>query len=104
MKILEVLIDKMDDTLEEIEFYATKAHHCKTEHKALADTYIKVAEMHVDIYTMLHDRVVELINEEKRKGVTPPPEMMAIWNYEHEKFVKDFAEVKFMVEDYKKSY
>lgn len=104
MKILEVLINKMNDTLEEIEFYATKAHSLKQEYKSLADTYIKVADMHIDIYTMLHDRVIELINEEKRKGVAVPPEMLAIWNYEHEKLVKDFSEVKFMVEDYKKNY
>ena len=104
MKILKDLIDKMDDTLDEIEFYATKAHHFRTEHKALADTYIKVADMHIDIYTMLHDRAVELINEEKRKGIVPPPEMTAIWNYEHEKLVREFSEAKFLVEDYKKSY
>lgn len=104
MKILENLIEKMDDTLEEIEFYGEKAHHFRTEHKALADTYIKVADMHIDIYTMLHDRVVELINEEKRKGVTPPPEMLAIWEYEHSKLISEFNEAKFLVDDYKKSY
>ena len=104
MKILKDLIEKMDDTLDEIEFYGTKAHHLRAEHKALADTYIKVADMHIEIYTMLHDKVVELINEEKRKGIAPPPEMMAIWNYEHEKLVKEFSEAKFLVEDYKKSY
>lgn len=100
MKILTDLIDKMEDTLEEIEFYATKAHHFKTEHKALADTYIKVASMHVNIYNMLHDRVVELIDEEKRKGVQPPPEMVAIWNYQHEKLVREFSEAKYLIESY----
>ena len=104
MKILKDLIEKMDDTLDEIEFYGSKAHHLRTEHKPLADTYAKVGEMHVDIYTMLHDKAVELINEEKKKGITAPPEMLAIWNYEHEKLVKEFAEAKFLVEDYKKSY
>lgn len=80
MKILKDLIEKMDDTLEEIEFYAKEAHHLRVVHKALADTYAKVGEMHVEIYKMLHDRVVALINEEKQKGVAVPPEMMAIWD------------------------
>ena len=104
MKILKDLIEKMDDTLDEIEFYGEKAHHFRAEHKALADTYAKVGEMHIEIYTMLHDKAVELINEEKRKGITPPVEMLAIWNYEHEKIVKEFAEAKFLIDDYKKSY
>ena len=104
MKILVSLIDKANDTMDEIEWYAEKARHIRTEHKELADTYIKVAEMHIDIYKMLHERMVDLIDEERRKGRTPPPEMLAVWEYEHERLVKDFAEAKYLVEDYKKSY
>jgi hypothetical protein len=102
MKILKDLIEKANDTMEEIEWYAEKAHHLRVEHKALADTYIKIAEMHVGIYSMLHDRMVALIDEEKKKGVTVPVAMQSIWDYEHEKLVKEFAEAKFMIEEYKK--
>jgi hypothetical protein len=102
MKILKDLIEKANDTMEEIEWYAEKAHHLRAEHKGLADTYIKLAEMHIEIYGMLHGKMVSLIEEEKRKGVDVPPAMLAIWEYEHEKLVKEFAEAKFMVEEYKK--
>ena len=102
MKILKDLIGKADDTLEEIEWYTEKAHILRSEHKALADTYIKIAETHIGIYKMLHDRMVGLIEEEKRKGVQPPASMLAIWEYEHEKLVKEFAEVKYSIEEYKK--
>lgn len=104
MKILVNLIEKANDTMEEIEWYAEKAHHLRSENKALSETYIKIADMHIDIYKMLHDRMVELIEEEKRKGATPPPEMLVIWNHENEKLIKRFAKAKFLVEDYKKSY
>ena len=104
MKVLTDLIDKADDTLEEIEFYGEKALHLHSEHKALADTYIKIAEMHIEIYKMLHERMVALINEEKAKGITPPPEMLAVWKYEHEKMVKRFSEAKYLVDEYKKTY
>ena len=103
MKILKDLIEKADDTLEEIEWYAEKAHHLRADHKELADTYIKIAEMHIGIYNMLHERMVALIAE-KRKTETPPASMLEIWNYEHEKLVKEFSEAKFMVEEYKKTY
>ena len=103
MRILTDLIDKMDDTLDEIEWYTEKAHMLRTEHKALADCYIKVAEMHIDIYKMLHDRAVVLI-EEQKKIAPAPPNMMAIWEYEHSRLIKEFNEVKYSIEEYKKSY
>ena len=102
MKILKDLIEKANDTMEEVEWYAEKAHHLRPEHKALADTYIEIADMHIDIYGKLHKKMVMLIEEKKAKGVVVPHEMQAIWDYEHKNLIKDFAEAKFLVEEYKK--
>lgn len=102
MKILKDLIKKADDTLEEIEWYAEKAMSLRSEYKAVADTYIKIGEMHVDIYKMLHDRMVALIDDKKREGVELPVGMVAIWEYEHEKLIKRFTETKYLMEEYKK--
>ena len=102
MKLLKDLIEKANDTMEEIEWYAEKAHHLRVDHKSLADLYIKLAEMHINIYSMIHEKMVMLIEEEKKKGVAVPHEMQVIWDYEHEKLIKEFAEAKFMVEEYKK--
>lgn len=104
MKILKELIEKANDTLEEIEWYSEKAHHLKAEHKELADCYNKIAEMHIEVYAKLHERMIVLIEEEKKKGVAIPSSMLAIWEYEHEKLVREFAEAKFLVEEYKKGY
>lgn len=102
MKILKDLIEKANDTMEEIEWYGEKAHHLRTDHKALADTYIKIAEMHVSIYSMLHEKMVMLIDEQKRSGAHVPSEMQVIWDYEHERLIKEFSEAKFLVDEYKK--
>ena len=102
MKILKDLIEKANDTLEEVEWYAEKAHHLRSDHKSLADTYIKIAEMHISIYAMLHEKMVMLIEEQKKMGVAVPHEMQLIWDYEHEKLIKEFAEAKYLVEEYKK--
>jgi hypothetical protein len=104
MKILSHLIEKAHDTMEEVEWYGEKAMHYKTDHKSLADVYNKIAEMHVTIYDMLHKEMVNLIEEHKRMGHTPPPEMLAIWDYEHKKLIKEFAEAKTLVDEYKKTY
>ena len=100
MRILADVISKMPDTMDEVEWYATKAIHLKPTHKSSADTYIKIADDHVEIYEMLHEQVVDLIEQERKKGVTPPPEMVAIWNYEHERLAKEFAECKAMIASY----
>lgn len=102
MKLLKDLISKSYDTLDEIEWYAEKALHIKSEHKALADAYIKIAETHINIYNMLHDKMVTLIEEQKVKGANVPHEMQVIWDYEHEKLIKEFAEAKYLIEEYKK--
>lgn len=102
MKILKDLICKADDTLEEIEWYAEKAMHLRSEQRALADCYIRIAEMHVTIYGMLHERMVALIDEKKRLGVEISTAMQAIWEYEHEKLIKEFAEAKVLIDEYKK--
>lgn len=102
MKIISELIDKMEDTLEEAEWYGEMAMHYRAEHKALADTYAKSGDMHITMYGMLHDRVVALIEEEKKKGTEVPKEMQIIWDYEHKKLIERFNEVKFVLEEYKK--
>ena len=102
MRILEDLIEKSYDTMEEIEWYGEKAHHLRAEHKALADTYAKVGEMHITIYNMLHEKMVMLIEEEKKKGVQVPKSMQDVWDWEHKKMIKRFNEAKYLIDEYKK--
>lgn len=104
MKIIMEAIDKLYDVIEEIEYYAEKAHHLRQEHKSLADAYIKSAEAHIDIFKTLHEAVVKLIAEQKEKGKMPTPEMQAIYNHEHERVVAEFSKAKWLVEEYKKAY
>lgn len=102
MKILKELIEHANDTLDEVHEYVRQAYHIHQEHKALADTYIKIAESHISIFNMLHERMVSLIEEEKRKGVQPPAAMLVIWDYEHGKLVDELAHCRVKIEDYKK--
>lgn len=102
MKVLKDLISKSHDTLEEVEWYAEKAHTLHPTHKKLADVYIHVSEMHVDIYRQLHEQMMSLITTEKEKGTEIPAVMSAIWDYEHEKLIKELAEAKSLIDEYKK--
>ena len=104
MKVLKDLVAKAHDTMDEVEWYAEKALHLKATHKPLSETYIKIAEMHIDIYKHLHQRIVSIIEDEKKKGNEIPPIMDTIYEYEHEKLVKEFAKAKVLIDEYNKSY
>ena len=104
MKILKDLLCKADDTLEEIWFYAKEATLLKESHRELADTYIDLAKTHIEIYGKLHDRMVALIEEEKKKKTEIPKGMLEIWQYEHGKLIKEFASAKYLIEEYCKKY
>lgn len=104
MKVLMHLIEKAYDTLDEVEEYTIQAMHLKTTHKSLSEVYIKIAEEHIGIFKMLHDEMGNLIEEEKRNGKMPSAEMLAIYNYEHERIIKEFNENKLRMEEYKKMY
>ena len=104
MKKLKDLICKADDTLEEIWFYAEQATLLKESDRSLADTYIKIAEMHITIYNMLHEKMVTLINEEKAKGTTIPKVMFEIWEYDHSRLIKEFSMAKILIDEFKNKY
>ena len=105
MKVLKDLIEHAHDTMEEVWEYATEALTLRgSGHMELAETYLKIAKMHVEIYGHLHQRMVALIEEEKKKGVAVPASMQAIWDYEHEKLIEEFAEAKVLIDEFNKSY
>ena len=102
MKIISELIDKMEDTLEEAEFYGEKAMQYHTDYKHLANTYAKAGEVHTNLYLTLHETVVALINAEKSKGVEVPKEMQFYYDQMHKKMVARYNKAKFVLEEYKK--
>lgn len=105
MKILKTLIEHAHDTMDEVWEYATEALTLRASGETeLAETYHKIAKMHVEIYGHLHQRVVALIEEYKKKGAPVPEAMMAIWDYEHGKLIEEFAEAKVLIEEFNKSY
>ena len=105
MEYLEFIVEKMGDTLDEIEEYAHAAHKAKgAGNKSLGDIYIKISEMHEEIYKMLHDKMVAMIAEEKGKGGDTPKAMDILFNFVHKHNIRRFTEAKYLVDEYKKSY
>jgi hypothetical protein len=102
MKIIENILDKMENTLEEIERYGNEAHLLRNEHRFLADKFAKIGETHITIYSMLHESVVMIIEEEKKKGVEVPKGMMEMFNLIHKRMIERFNKAKYTIDEYKK--
>ena len=102
MKMIKKIIDQIYDELEGSEEYIECATKEKNDHPTIANMYYEMSLMEMSHVDKLHSAVVTLINEAKAKGEEPPPTMMAIYEYEHEKIMEEATEIKVMQEMYKR--
>jgi uncharacterized protein Yka (UPF0111/DUF47 family) len=94
MKIMKDIISHMSDTMNEAEDYLSEARLIKEEYPTLFNTYIKLAEEHCQHYLSLHTAVVAIINDYRRNKGEVPPTMKAIYDYEHERLMEEFEDLK----------
>lgn len=101
MKIIAKIVDFIDDELEGAEDYAKCAIKYKAEHPKLAAKLNELADQEMGHMRQLHTEVVRLIDEYRATKGEPPKEMLAVYNYEHEKQIEKAAKVKHLIEEYK---
>ena len=101
MKIIEWLSERIEDEIEDAKVYAEKAMMCKQERQKLADTLMKISEEEMRHMAMLHNEVVDIIEEYRKKEGEPPAEMTAVYEYLHRKQIEKSAEVKAMQTQYR---
>lgn len=101
MKVIKCIVEMIDDELEGAENYVEAANKYRIEHKRTSDEFIKLAEVEMTHVKALHNEVVRLIEEVRAQKGEPPKEMMAIYEFEHEKAIKRAAKIKMMIEEYK---
>ena len=100
MNIIAKIVGFIDDELDGAEEYAECAIKYKTEHPKLAEALHELAEVEMGHVKILHDQVVRLIEEYRRDKGEPPKEMLTIYNYEHNKQVKNSALIKQMIAEF----
>ena len=103
MKIIKCLAEKIEDELRDAETYVTLAMQWKETEPVTADTFYQLSldEMgHVD---KLHVDVARLISEYRQETGEPPKEMLALYNYLHEKHIAEAMRIKVKQGMYKKA-
>lgn len=101
MRIIEKLVDHINEELEGAETYAKCALKYKDDHPHLAKVFYDMSNDEMRHVHLLHEEVVALIEEHKRTKGEPPIAMMAVWDYMHRQHIDEANEIKMLQAEYK---
>lgn len=101
MKIIKKLTEMIEEELDGAEHYAKCAMKYKDEDPTLAKALYDISLDEMRHVNLLHDEVVKKIEAHRKEHGEPPVEMMAVWEYCHEKHIEEANEVKMYQAQYK---
>ena len=101
MKIIEWLSDQIEDEIEDATKYAEHALMYKQDYPKLADTLLKISEEEMRHMAMLHNEVVDIIEDYRKKNGEPPQDMLSIYDYLHRKQIEKSSNTKILQSMYR---
>ena len=94
MKIINELVEMIDDELEGAEEYAKQALLLHDTHPDIAKVYYEISTEEMRHVDMLHTCVKSQIEKQRKEHGEPPPAMMAIYEYTHKRHIEEAAEIR----------
>lgn len=101
MKIIKTISEMIEDELEGAEHYVKTALEVKDHHPNLARVLYEISLQEMTHVNLLHGEVAKLIEQHRKEKGDPPPAMMAVYDYLHEKHIKEAKEVKMYQAQYR---
>jgi len=101
MKIIEKLSEMIDEEINDAMKYAKCANMHKDDNPAMADMFIRLSEEEMKHMMTLHNQVVLLIEDYRRKNGEPPEAMKAVYDILHKRHIDKAAEAKAAIALYK---
>ena len=94
MKLIEKLSNMIEDEIDGAECYAKTALIYKSEKPELARILYNLSMAELQHMEDLHALVVNVIEEYRSEHGEPPADMLAVYEYMHERHVNDAANVR----------
>ncbi|MBP5423963.1 MAG: hypothetical protein J6Y78_16140 [Paludibacteraceae bacterium] len=91
----------IDEEIADAMKYAKCASVHKDDNPAMADMFIRLADEEMKHMMTLHNQVVTLIDDYKRKNGEPPETMKAVYDILHKRHIDRAAEAKAAISMYK---
>lgn len=98
MQIIAKLVSMMHEELEDAEKYALCSLKEKPLHPKLAQKFNDLAGAEFQHMKTLHSEAERLIQDFREENGEPPAEMLAVYNFEHDKIMKKAAEIKSLID------
>ena len=94
MKIIQLLSDYIDEEINDAIKYAKLAIECAEEYPALAEAVYKLSDEEIKHMMVLHQQVVAIIADYRKKNGEPPEAMKLLYDIMHRKHIEHMAEAK----------
>lgn len=101
MKIIQCLSEMMLEEVADAEKYAKKALEWKDKNRSLADAFYKLSADEMSHMSTLHAEAVKIIDDYKKTNGDPPPSMLAVYDYLHDKQMEKAGLVRGLQAQYK---
>ena len=92
MKLIKELEELIEEEIHDIKKYAKMADSVKEEYPSLAQVLYSISTQEDSHQKALHEEVVKIVEEYRRKNGEPPASMMAVYEYIHERHIEKLAE------------
>ena len=101
MQLISKLEDLIDDEISDVKKYAKMATELKKSYPALAQVLYNISAQEEGHQAAIHAEVVKIIEAYRKETGTPPPAMMAVYDYVHKKHIEKLADARRYQDMYK---